>query len=97
MRISGVRKAPSLAAARALGGLLGTCFVCAKTAAANAPSSAAARRGVLFIVEFFQPSHLNRFQLGFVGFLRIVVETFQFRDPLVQVREANEGRVLVRI
>src|SRR5690349_9393192 len=53
--------------------------ICAQATVQNAANSTAMRS--LVIVEFFQPGHLNRFQLRLVGFLGIIFESVQFRDP----------------
>src|ERR1700722_19802465 len=60
----------------------------AHTTVASTATSAVARSALLFIVEFIEPGHLNRLQLGLVGFLGIVVEFVQLGDPFVQVRKA---------
>src|SRR5665213_4228595 len=53
--------------------------ICAPTAVQNAANNTAERS--LVIVEFFQPGHLYCFQLGLVGFLRIVFESVQLSNP----------------
>src|SRR5665213_3930994 len=55
--------------------------ICAPTVVQNAANSTAMRS--LVIVEFFQPCHLYRFQLRLVGFLGIVFESVELRDPFM--------------
>jgi len=50
----------------------------------------------LAILKFLVPGHLNRFQLGFIGFLRIAGETGELGDPFVHVREADGERISIR-
>ena len=43
----------------------------------------------LAVLKFLMPSHLDSFQLAFVGLFRIVLEFGQFGDVAVQVGEAD--------
>jgi len=43
----------------------------------------------LAVLKFLMPSHLDSFQLAFVGLFRIVLEFGQFGDVAVQVGEAE--------
>jgi hypothetical protein len=53
-------------------------------------------RSTLAILKFFVPGHLNRFELGFVGFLRIAGKAGELRDPFVHVRESDGERIGAR-
>src|SRR5258708_4277868 len=48
----------------------------------------------LVVLPLVVPSHLDRLELAFVRFGRIVAETIQLDDPFVKVGEAQFERVL---
>src|SRR5688500_13478045 len=52
---------------------------------------------LLTVFPFLLPGHLNRFQLLFVGVLRVVVEAFERHDPLVKIRKADRERIDIRM
>src|SRR5258706_1672864 len=75
--------------------------------AANAPPHSASARTAnrasltgwasLVVLVLVEPRHLNRLEFGFVRLLGIVAELVEFRDPFVQVGEANVGWVLIGV
>src|SRR5580700_4577068 len=53
-------------------------------------------RNLRIILIFFEPSHLNVLELGFVRFRWIVVKILELDDPFMQIREANVSRIELR-